>query len=258
MLKHKNITVLFYVIVVLLFLLNFFIEVKWYWFLVVFAIRFIILMIGSSLIHLNFHLEAYCSNKLETQKKIAITFDDGPSLNTFLVLDLLRKHDVKATFFCIGKNIEKHPEILEKINQEGHIIGNHSYSHSSFFDFYRKNKVLNELEITNALIQTITNKKARFFRPPYGVTNPSIRKALEVTGHKVIGWNIRSLDGIIKNERIIYNRIINRLSPGAIILMHDTTLQSVNVLEKILLFLKENNYSVIPLEQLLNINAYEN
>jgi peptidoglycan/xylan/chitin deacetylase (PgdA/CDA1 family) len=66
------------------------------------------------------------------------------------------------------------------------------------------------------------------------------------------------MDGLIKNENLIYKRIINRISPGSIILMHDTTLQSVNVLEKVLLFLKENNYKVVSLEQLLNIKAYEN
>jgi peptidoglycan/xylan/chitin deacetylase (PgdA/CDA1 family) len=203
-------------------------------------------------------VKAFCNNAFETQQNIAITFDDGPSPNTLLVLDLLKKHEVKATFFCVGKNIEKHPELLTKIIQEGHIVGNHSYTHSPFFDFFRTKRVLQELENTNALIQKISGKKVQFFRPPYGVTNPSIRKALEVTKHLVIGWNIRSMDGLIKNENLIYKRIINRISPGSIILMHDTTLQSVNVLEKVLLFLKENKYKVVSLEQLLNIKAYEN
>ena len=239
-------------------LISFFVGVNWYWFLLFLVVRFIIILIGSSLIFFNFHVKAFCNNAFETQQNIAITFDDGPSPNTLLVLDLLKKHEVKATFFCIGKNIEKHPELLTKIIQEGHIVGNHSYSHSPFFDFFRTKRVLQELENTNALIQKISGKKVQFFRPPFGVTNPSIRKALEVTKHLVIGWNIRSMDGLIKNENLIYKRIINRISPGSIILMHDTTLQSVNVLEKVLLFLKENNYKVVSLEQLLNIKAYEN
>ena len=258
MLNYKNTDVFFYVIFILLLLFSFFVGVNWYWFLVLLVVRFIILLIGSSLIFLNFHVKAYCNNPFETEQNIAITFDDGPSPNTLLVLDLLKKYEVKATFFCIGKNIEKHPELLTKIIQKGHIVGNHSFSHSRFFDFFRKKRVLQEIENTNELIQKITGKKVRFFRPPYGVTNPSIRKALEVTKHQVIGWNIRSMDGLIKSESIIYNRIINRISPGAIILMHDTTLQSVNVLEKVLLFLKENKYKVVSLEQLLNSKAYEN
>jgi peptidoglycan/xylan/chitin deacetylase (PgdA/CDA1 family) len=258
MLNYKNTDAFFYVIFILLLLFSFFVGVNWFLFLLLLVVRFIILLIGSSLIFLNFHVKAFCNNPFETEQSIAITFDDGPSPNTLLVLDLLKKYEVKATFFFIGKNIEKHPELLIKIIQEGHIVGNHSYSHSPFFDFFRKKRMIQELENTNALILKITGKNARFFRPPYGVTNPSIRKALEVTKHQVIGWNIRSMDGLIKSESIIYNRIINRISPGAIILMHDTTLQSVNVLEKVLLFLKENKYNVVSLEQLLNSKAYEN
>lgn len=225
--------------------------------MVLFAVRFVILVIGSSVIGLNFHVKAFCNNPLETQKNIAITFDDGPTENTLLILDLLKKQEAKATFFCIGKNIEKHPEILKKIISEGHIVGNHSYSHSHFFDFYRKNRVIDELEKTNSIIEKVIGKKTQLFRPPYGVTNPSIRKALEVTKHKVIGWNIRSLDGIAKNKKMILNRIINRITPGGIILLHDTNLQSVKVLEQLLLILEKNNYKVVSLEQLLNIKAYE-
>ena len=258
MLNYKNTDVFFYVIFILLLLFSFFVGINWYWFLVFLVVRFITLLIGSSLIFLNFHVKAYCNNAFETEQNIAITFDDGPSINTLLVLDLLKKYEVKAAFFCIGKNIEKHPELLTKIIQEGHIVGNHSFSHSPFFDFFRKKRVIQELENTNALILKITGKNVFFFRPPYGITNPSIRKALEVSKYRVIGWNIRSMDGLIKSESIIYNRIVNRISPGAIILMHDTTLQSVNVLEKVLFFLKENKYNVVSLEQLLNIKAYEN
>lgn len=214
-------------------------------------------MMGSSFIGLNYHIKAYCSNPLETEKKIALTFDDGPHEMTLSVLELLEKYNAKATFFCIGKNIEAHPEILKKVVEEGHTIGNHSYSHAEFFDFYRKNKVIAEIEKTDALIETILGKKTTLFRPPYGVTNPSIRRALEVTKHKTIGWNIRSLDGVAKNEQFVFNRIIKRIAPGGIVLLHDTSIQTVHVLEQLLPFLQNNNYTVVPLEELLNIKAYE-
>lgn len=214
-------------------------------------------MMGSSFIGLNYHIKAYCSNPLETEKKIALTFDDGPHEMTLSVLELLEKYNAKATFFCIGKNIEEHPEILKKVVEEGHTIGNHSYSHAEFFDFYRKNKVIAEIEKTDALIETILGKKTTLFRPPYGVTNPSIRRALEVTKHKTIGWNIRSLDGVAKNEQFVFNRIIKRIAPGGIVLLHDTSIQTVHVLEQLLPFLQNNNYTVVPLEELLNIKAYE-
>jgi peptidoglycan/xylan/chitin deacetylase (PgdA/CDA1 family) len=257
MLNYRNTNIVFLILFVLLLLFSFFVTVNWWLFLILFVIRFLILVLGSSFIQLGFHLKAYCNNPLEKEKNVALTFDDGPHEMTLLVLDVLKKYNAKATFFCIGKNVEKHPEILKRIIAEGHIVGNHSYSHAHFFDFYRKNKVLSELEETNSIIEKITGKKAGFFRPPYGVTNPSIRRALEVTKHKVIGWNIRSLDGIIKNEKFITNRIKKLVSPGGIVLLHDTSLQTVNILEQLLLFLENNKYEVVSLEQLLNIKAYE-
>lgn len=220
------------------------------WFLIVFW--------GSSYIGSNYHVKTYCSNSLETEKKIALTFDDGPNEMTLLVLDVLKKYNAKATFFCIGKNIEAHPDILKRTIEEGHTIGNHSYSHSPFFDFYRKEQVIAEIERTDALIESVLGKKTILFRPPYGITNPSIRRALAVTQHKTIGWNIRSLDGIIKNEKFLLDRIIKRIKPGGVVLLHDTSIQTINVLEELLSYLQKNNYSVVPLEDLLNIKAYEN
>jgi peptidoglycan-N-acetylglucosamine deacetylase len=257
MLNYKKINVLFIALFILLFVFSFYVTVKWWWFLILFIIRFVVVLTGSSLIHLNFHVKAFCENPNEKEKKIALTFDDGPHLITPQILDLLKKYHASGTFFCIGKNIEVHPEILKQIITEGHLIGNHSYSHSHFFDFFRKNRILQELNNTNAIIEKVIGKKPTFFRPPYGVTNPSIRKALELTKHKVIGWNIRSMDGMIKNEKIIYNRIEKRIAPGAIVLLHDTSEITVRVLERLLLFLQMNNYKVVSLEELLNLKAYE-
>lgn len=257
MLNYQKINLLFFAILSLLLALSFFVPIKWWWFLLIFVVRFVILVIGSSFISSNFHVKAYCSNPLETDKKIALTFDDGPNEITLLVLEILKKHNVKATFFCIGKNIEKHPEILKRIVEEGHIVGNHSYTHSNFFDFYRKNRLVAEIRKTDALIESISGKKVQLFRPPYGVTNPSIMRALEVTKHKVIGWNIRSLDGILKNEKFIFARIKKRIVPGGIVLLHDTS-HTVIILERLMLHLEENEYKVVPIEELLNIKAYEN
>jgi peptidoglycan/xylan/chitin deacetylase (PgdA/CDA1 family) len=215
-------------------------------------------VIGSALIQLNFHVKAYCHNPSETENKIALTFDDGPNQNTLQILDILKKHGAKATFFCIGKNIEKHPEILRQITADGHTVGNHSYTHSHFFDFYRKDRIVQELKETDNLILEITGRKPRFFRPPYGVTNPSIRRALALTKHLVIGWNIRSMDGVSKNTKAIFNRILKRLSPGSVVLLHDTRIETAQVLEQLLLTVAEKNYKVVPIEELLALKAYEN
>jgi peptidoglycan/xylan/chitin deacetylase (PgdA/CDA1 family) len=229
--------------------IKYFVLVGFVWSLIVFW--------GSAFIGSNYHVKTYCGNPLEKEKKIALTFDDGPHEMTLLVLDVLKKYNIRATFFCIGKNIETHPEILRKVIEDGHTVGNHTYSHAPFFDFYRKKQVIAEIEKTDALIESILGKKTNLFRPPYGVTNPSIRRALEITKHKTIGWNIRSLDGVVKKENFLLNRIIKRIKPGGIVLLHDTSIQTVTVLEQLLSTLQQTNYSVVPLDELLNIKAYE-
>lgn len=255
--KHKIVTIFFVLALILLTFLSFFAVIEIKYFLLLGCLWFLIVFWGSSFIASNYHVKTFCGNSLETDKKIALTFDDGPNEITLLVLDVLKKYNVKAAFFCIGKNIENHPEILKRTIEEGHIVGNHTYNHTPFFDFYGKNKVIVELQQTDDLIESVLGKKPRLFRPPYGVTNPSIRRALAVTKHKTIGWNIRSLDGIIKKEEFLLNRIIKKIKPGGIVLLHDTSIATVNVLEELLSFLQKNNYSVVSLEELLNIKAYE-
>jgi peptidoglycan/xylan/chitin deacetylase (PgdA/CDA1 family) len=257
MLDYKKINILFFTLLTLLLILSCYITVKWWYFLVLLGIRFLVLFIGSSLIQSNFHITAYCNNPNEKEKKIALTFDDGPSPITLQILRILEQHNAKATFFCIGKHIEKYPEILQQTVQGGHLVGNHSYSHSHFFDFYRKDKLVLDLQKADKIIREVIGKRPIFFRPPYGVTNPAIRKALAITNHYVIGWSIRSMDGIIKNEKIIFNRIVKRISPGSIVLLHDTSQNTVKVLEQLLVFLKSNKYQIVSLEELLEIKAYE-
>ncbi|WP_163409552.1 polysaccharide deacetylase family protein [Flavobacterium ajazii] len=258
MITHKNISLFFIFLLLLLFLLNLYIAIHFLWFVVIILLWIGINAFGSSRISSNYHVKAFCSNPLETEKKIVLTFDDGPGIYTLEVLNLLKKYNAKATFFCIGKNIETHPEILQKVIEEGHLVGNHSYSHSKFFDFYDAKKITEELQKTDALLEKFTSKKINFFRPPYGVTTPSIGRALKITGHKTIGWNIRSLDGGTKNQELILNRIKKRVSPGGIVLLHDTAPHSVLVLEQFLQFLQQNNYQVVSIEELLNLKAYEN
>jgi peptidoglycan/xylan/chitin deacetylase (PgdA/CDA1 family) len=256
MITHKNSSLFFIFLLLLLLLLNLYMAIHFLWFAFLIFIWIGINAIGSSRISSNYHVKTFCQNPLETEKKIALTFDDGPGEFTLEILELLKKYNAKAAFFCIGKNIEAHPEILQKVISEGHLVGNHSYSHSNFFDFYNAKKITEELQQTDALLEKFTSKKSNFFRPPYGVTTPSIRRALNVTGHKVIGWSIRSLDGGTKNQELILNRIKKRIHPGGIVLLHDTGRHSVLVLEQFLQFLQQNNYEVVSIEELLNLKAY--
>lgn len=184
-------------------------------------------------------------------RKIAITFDDGPTDFTPKVLDLLEKYNAKATFFCFGKQIEKYPDICRRIYSEKHQLGNHSYSHSNSFGFFSAEKVREELQKTALLLQEITGEKNHYFRPPFGVTNPHIAKAIKELKHQVIGWDIRSLDTLIGDENKILKRITNKLKPGSIILLHDTSDKTIRVLEQLLLTLQKENYQMITINKLL-------
>ncbi|CAM1349440.1 polysaccharide deacetylase family protein [Tenacibaculum halocynthiae] len=228
-----------------------------YFYLIVFFAWLIITSIGSFNITWNYHVKAINFVQTET-KQIAITFDDGPNIQyTQKVLGLLEEFNAKASFFCIGKQIEKYPELLREINEKGHVIGNHTFNHSNNWGFLSTKKIEKELLFTDRVIEKVINKKPRFFRPPFGVTNPSIAKALNKTKHRVLGWSIRSLDTVIEDENKVLKRILPKIKPGAIILLHDNQNNVVPVLEQLLIFLKNNNYNIVSLETLTNEKAYE-
>ena len=174
-------------------------------------------------------------------KKVVLTFDDGPTEFTPLFLDLLNKYQAKAVFFCIGKQIEQYPEILKRIKEEGHIIGNHTYTHIPKNCFASATTFAEEIRKTDEILQKF-QIETTYFRPPYGITNPHIAKAIKKCGKKVIGWDIRSLDTIIKEETRLQSRVLSKLTNGNIILMHATSELTYHLLEKVLKYLKENNY----------------
>ena len=253
MLKHKNIIVLCLIVLLLLF----FFKAAWWTYGLVFLFSLGMTSWGSFDIRLGYFLKAYNNNPHEKSRKIALTFDDGPHEMTEKVLDLLQQYNAKATFFCIGTQIEKHPEIVRRILAEDHVLGNHTYSHSKLFGFFSTTKVKDEIRRNDALLAEAVGKKIKLFRPPFGVTNPNIAKAIAATGHQVIGWNIRSLDTVIESEDQILERIQKRIQPGGIVLLHDTSLKTVAVLERLLLFLQSEHYEMVSVDALLNLKAYE-
>jgi peptidoglycan/xylan/chitin deacetylase (PgdA/CDA1 family) len=216
----------------------------------VFVAWFLLILYGSFFIQTNYHLKAL--SKVRTDKKVvAITFDDGPSSFTKEVLDLLDKYNAKATFFCVGKNVEKESALFKSIIEKGHLVGNHTYSHSKDIGFSKTKTVITEIEKTDEVIEKYSGSKPKYFRPPFGVTNPKIARAINKTKHKVIGWNIRSLDTLIHDENKIHNRIIRQIRPGSIILLHDTSEKSVKVLERLLIHLDSISYRSITVDELL-------
>lgn len=205
---------------------------------------------GSFEIQLGYFVNSI-THKRTRIKEVALTFDDGPTEFTPKFLDILKENNIKATFFCIGKQIEKYPETFQRIIAEGHTVGNHTLTHSNSMGFLSTSKMVEEIEKCDEVMAKTGNIKTDLYRPPFGVTNPNIAKAIKRTHKKSIGWNVRSLDTIIDNEKKIYTRVTKGLRKGSIILLHDTSEKTYHVLVNLLLFLKEKKYSTFTVDSMI-------
>lgn len=221
------------------------------WLLLPLTVTYVaLLVIGSVRICSGFYLRAFC--RANTDEKIAtLSFDDGPDpVNTSKILAILDKFGVRATFFVTGEKAAKNPELLRMIHLKGHLLGNHSFSHSFFFDLFGRKKMEQDLLKTDQLIEKITGTKNKIFRPPYGVTNPTVARTVKKLDYSVIGWSVRSLDTVKNDENEIIHRIKRKLQPGAVILMHDDREMAVKVLERLILKVKDEGYRFVDLEQM--------
>lgn len=154
-------------------------------------------------------------------KKIALTFDDGPHPRlTPEILDILKKYDVKATFFLVGENVGRYPHLVERILADGHEIGNHTYTHGrvSEFGFFEMKK---EIEDCESAIYEVAEYKTKLLRPPEGYLDDKIRMISKDLDYNVILWNIDTRDWEHESPRRICQNIVERISDGSIILMHD-------------------------------------
>lgn len=181
-----------------------------------------------------------------TERKVLLTFDDGPhARQTPLILDILRRHDCRAIFFCTGQNLQANPRLAARIIAEGHVIGNHSWGHEPWFPLLSTRSITDEMIATDGLITEHTQRPVHWFRPPFGVTNPLIAKAIRNKGYRVLGWSIRTLDTCTPNLDIVLARINRHLHPGAIILLHDRLPHSHLLLSRLLELLQRRGYTTI-------------
>jgi len=257
MLNYKSVNIITVITTLVLLIASYFYNLPLWPFIVLAIIWLLVTAAGSFFIKWNYHLKSLNSNISINKNSIAITFDDGPHPDfTPKVLELLRKHKVKATFFCIGKHIEAYPDLFNEIIKQGHTVGNHTYTHNNSFGFFKTEKVIEELQKTNSIAKNITGLTMQLYRPAFGVTNPRIKKALKVTKLQSIGWSVRSLDTTSLSQKSIFNRVTNNLSKGDVVLLHDSSLKTITVLERLLLFLEQQKMESVTIDSLFNIEAY--
>jgi peptidoglycan/xylan/chitin deacetylase (PgdA/CDA1 family) len=190
-----------------------------------------------------------------SRRCVALTFDDGPDArSTPALLDVLREADVAATFFCIGKNVATNRELPARILREGHLLGNHTFNHSNTTNFFTAGRLRDELIETQTAIQNTTGVAPQWFRPPMGLSNPRTFRVAQAMGLNVIGWSARGLDTLTGDPQKIVARIIRRLEPGAIILLHDGNIPAdrlVMTVKLLLANLRERGYEVVRLDKIL-------
>lgn len=192
----------------------------------------------------------YVWNMPTKDKILYLTFDDGPTPGiTEWTLDILKQYNAKATFFCIGNNIEKHPTIFQKIENDGHAIGNHTYNHPAGWKT-KTEDYISEVQKTQKIIDfEIVNRNLKIenlFRPPYGQIKPSQGKQLLKLGYKIIMWDILAFDWKedITNEKC-YQNVITKASSGSIIVFHDSVKASERMqyaLPKVLSYFSEKGF----------------
>lgn len=230
-----------------------------YWVVIILAIALVSFLVWASAdVKSNIYLRTVCKGDGQ-DKVVALTFDDGPDeVMTPKVLEVLGRYNIKATFFLVGEKVDRHPELVRQMVQEGHIVANHTFSHKGVFPLSSRRVVEQEILACSRSIKAAVGLSPLLFRPPFGVTNPIIGKAVDHCGLQAIGWSVRSLDTVAKSEREdVCRRVEAKLHPGAIILLHDRCAKSDELLESIIRVTLKSGYKFIALSDMLKIDVYE-
>uniref|UniRef100_A0A7V4DFW3 Polysaccharide deacetylase family protein n=1 Tax=Candidatus Caldatribacterium californiense TaxID=1454726 RepID=A0A7V4DFW3_9BACT len=182
-------------------------------------------------------------------KKVALTFDDAPNGHTAEILAILDRFQVKATFFLIGAQVLKHPDLVRRIVAAGHEIGNHSFSHA-FTRGCSAESIKEDIERAEKAIVDSAGRLPLYFRPPEGLVTPAIERACGMTGYSLVTWSLDSEDWRAQTEDEIVERVLRGVHPGAIVLFHSLP-RTVRALPRILCALLEAGYTCVPLSSLL-------
>ncbi|MCX5712441.1 MAG: polysaccharide deacetylase family protein [Candidatus Omnitrophica bacterium] len=198
----------------------------------------------------------------KNQAKVALTFDDGPNEPyTSEIMDILKKYNVKATFFVLGKNVERYPDTVKRIVKEGHIIGNHTYDHP-YLLIQSKAHVKYEIERTEEAIFKATGIKPYLFRPPYGLSSNWLYRAVQGWGYVSVEWSVTGNNGGKEiRPDTIEKDILSRVTNGAIILLHDGNRlikgadrsHVVKALPVIIESLRAKGYQLVTVPELLGL-----
>jgi peptidoglycan/xylan/chitin deacetylase (PgdA/CDA1 family) len=189
-------------------------------------------------------------------KTIALTFDDAPDENnTYKLLDILKVHNVKAAFFMIGGTmVDSNITVVQRANDEGHLVLNHTFNHPRLTDL-DENNITYQLDHAATRIETITGHYPLLYRPPYGSINAQVVNTVNGLGMTTVLWSLDSLDWTLKDPNAVITNVTTNIRNGDIILMHRNP-TSVAALPGVIEKLREMGYTFLRLDELLGIKAY--
>ncbi|MFC5452742.1 polysaccharide deacetylase family protein [Paenibacillus aestuarii] len=197
-------------------------------------------------------------NNVKTDHPMAaLTFDDGPDDKyTPRILDILKKENVKGTFFVVGQQAKQHPQMMKRIVEEGHAVGNHSWDHPDLAKA-SPDKIQSEIMSTDDVIKQLTGAVPTLFRAPYGAVSPQLESEAEGSGHELIGWSVDTLDWDGKSVSQILTNVKKEVRPGSIILQHfaggkkGNLNNTVEALPQIIAYLRQKGYTLVTVPELI-------
>lgn len=205
---------------------------------------------GQAVVQINGAAEELSDISIQdlAKKKVALTFDDGPNRKyTEKLLDGLRERGVHATFFLLGKEVERSPEIVKKMHEDGHLIGNHSYEHVNLSNLSDEAAVL-QVDMTNEAIYQVTGEYPEYIRPPFGCWKSNLD--YETTMIEVL-WNIDPLDWKTDSAKAVAERVLKKVEEDDIILLHDASESSVEAALLIIDVLQIQGYEFVTVDEIL-------
>jgi peptidoglycan/xylan/chitin deacetylase (PgdA/CDA1 family) len=186
-------------------------------------------------------------------REVALTFDDGPHpLFTPLVLEVLRRYGVPATFFCVGLNAHAYPELVAQTADAGHQVANHTWSHPYLPDL-RRDELLRQVDATNEALAKVTGGSNTLVRPPYGARTPELLSWLAESGSTTVLWNVDANDWAAPGTDAVVDNVTSGVTGGSVVLMHDAggdRSQTVEALPRIVEDLLARDYRLVTIDQL--------
>jgi len=196
---------------------------------------------------------------------VALTFDDGPDpASTLAIADILADRGVRAAFFVVGDRVKAHPEIVRALHEAGHLVCNHTQTHSVSFHFSLWGRARRELRACNRAIASLIGKEPTLFRSPQGIKNPALGDVLGELDMTAVGWDVRGLDSMSDDAAAIERRIVPRARPGGVIMLHDGTglggrddrRATLEALPRIIDGLRARGFRFVRLDELLEVDPY--